>query len=695
MSPSRKPSTSAPASSKSAKASSGSIARGRRSQKSQKTSNGEADDPLYIDEGAESDSSVRSDLSISLRSKNQSRTSSQTLRDAKTQQASHTYSDPASKDDSPPNTRLRAKITFSKSSSINMPESSTRSARSKQTGIYGIAGTGRMVTMDDSDRAQPNGTDSEAWAMVEELKEKNRKLKEQLKTAWKVRSEVERKKVHWKDKYYDKCIEQGAEKTKKKDLPAQLKQALEQNETLTAKFDQQDAIIRKWQDKSVGKARGDFPYDTDDVVASNIEALFRSVKGWASKYAVSEWHAADQNGLQAVLETLEDESKPAIASPKAITAILTGRISPKIVTMAIMNRNLVSATLSSHVSILTDDELLSDTNGSADLLKHIFHVLSLASPAATSMFRCTVMTAVKPDEVGIDNIVRSKELSKRFEKQARRLAEETMNAVASLLVVKDQHAPKAEADLASIAGKFISTAIALHAQPPHTFAGFQEHLRAAHFDIPHELMDPHPLLNLSAAKGQAGDTPADAGVLGQCPDLIIQPLVSRTGDNLGQSSDEERTITKALVWMCRPGGLEEVTMSPKHPKTSAPPRPVRQQVPDYAFVGTTSEQTKATGCGLGGRQLLENVSGRDHDSGGEGQQTNVSVVVSRQAEKRSREDDVSSSAKKARIDHSPESSSRRSASSESPLSEVSALTAETATSTAQQLSYPAERSPEI
>lgn len=166
------------------------------------------------------------------------------------------------------------------------------------------------------------------------------------------------------------------------------------------------------------------------------------------------------------------------------------------------------------------------------------------------------MLAVKPEETGLDKIVRSSQLSKRFQGQARQLAKTVLDSVATLLDFKDLDVAKAEADLALCASRFFSAAVGLSSQLPFTFCNFLDRLQKEEFNVPHELMEPHQVLNLKALEDEdeTGElrTPEEAEVHGANPDLIIQPLVSRTGDELGQCWDSQRHISKALIWVCTP-----------------------------------------------------------------------------------------------------------------------------------------------
>lgn len=79
----------------------------------------------------------------------------------------------------------------------------------------------------------------------------------------------------------------------------------------------------------------------------------------------------DLNHRIAIRKALTDSEKPTIASRNAIMATVSGSLPPKVVAAAIVNRDLVCATLAGPFRILDRSPLLSTVQDSAKTLEQI------------------------------------------------------------------------------------------------------------------------------------------------------------------------------------------------------------------------------------------------------------------------------------------------------------------------------------
>lgn len=73
-----------------------------------------------------------------------------------------------------------------------------------------------------------------------------------------------------------------------------------------------------------------------------------------------------------------------------------------------------------------------------------------------------------------------------------------------------------------------------------------------------------------------GKTAEEVGVAGCPPDLIIQPLISRSGDGKGETWNVQRQISKAIVWVCKPGD-HEASLAPDAGDTQSAAAPSRTE----------------------------------------------------------------------------------------------------------------------
>lgn len=71
-------------------------------------------------------------------------------------------------------------------------------------------------------------------------------------------------------------------------------------------------------------------------------------------------------------------------------------------------------------------------------------------------------------------------------------------------------------------------------------------------------MELHPgmMIKDDGDDGTEGLTAQQAGIAGCTPDLIIEPLILRSGDDVGEVWDFERVVKPARVWICNPGEIQ-------------------------------------------------------------------------------------------------------------------------------------------
>lgn len=147
----------------------------------------------------------------------------------------------------------------------------------------------------------------------------------------------------------------------------------EQIDNLQQELDSKASVIQKIQEDSLRKLEAaDFQSDPDYEVAAQLSKIFRSTKGWAGKYAIATWSAIDAEARKAVEDRLRDASVPSVASSNARIAIRQGKIVPKVVANALLNRTLVWLTLGDPFGIVAGAKSNGGDLSSAAMLTNIY-----------------------------------------------------------------------------------------------------------------------------------------------------------------------------------------------------------------------------------------------------------------------------------------------------------------------------------
>lgn len=177
------------------------------------------------------------------------------------------------------------------------------------------------------------------------------------------------------------------------------------------------------------------------------------------------------------------------------------------------------------------------------------------------------MTLLRPrTEVDLAAIVRSPDIAKFAEEYAQRLATTIVPLLTPLLELGVGGLAKAELEFIAFAKRFISASIGCNSQLPYTYFEFLDHLAEEKFACPHDLLDPHPTLSIrpNSEEGGYGRTAQEAGILGAAPDLVVRPLVIRSGDEMGENWHLIRPVVTALVWIRGP--VKAQAQRPEYPR---------------------------------------------------------------------------------------------------------------------------------
>lgn len=343
---------------------------------------------------------------------------------------------------------------------------------------------------------------AETWKLIRKFEEEVASLRRRLDQAQQGRQKEKNMRSNVKGQIENNNIKTGVLQDKGQELRDELAQAKDTIKNLQDKLQRQESAITAWQEQTLDKLDSfDFPFDTDDLVTSEAKELFRKVRAWTYRYCPKDWQSVQQKDLTRLGRTLIDPSKPQIISARALEAILRGRTSPRVVILALINRELVCATLARPFSILAGEDVLHGKRGGSLTIEAVHNALvqrkcfsstnirfanPTGMPASAGKFRCLAMTAVKPSNIdGVANITACEELSKRVGTCANNIAEAVLADVTFLLDTQPGRLAGALSDLRGMVTEFICAAIALHAQYPYTHFQFGDRLMNENFTYPH------------------------------------------------------------------------------------------------------------------------------------------------------------------------------------------------------------------
>ncbi|ETN37199.1 uncharacterized protein HMPREF1541_08189 [Cyphellophora europaea CBS 101466] len=406
-----------------------------------------------------------------------------------------------------------------------------------------------------------------------------------------------------------------------------------------------ELTLKEYQDATLQPLEelesNDFKATDDNCVASQLSRVFRASKSWASRNAISKWPELDIEAIQHGQDVLGDPCVPRIASTSALSAIDQGFIPPKVVVNALLNSLIVRLILEHPFSVISAVR----TNGGSISLGDVTQIISRSvagfsksTAEYAEKFRCVAASSLLPPDFKLDNVSTSNELEASTEDFRAQVLQLAMNAVGFLLREDHSTTDQSRDDLRKFIWLAVSTSIQIHAQYPRVTFLFLSDLKRHRFSCDHEQLEAHPIMNLKHdGDSNDGRTAEEAGVAGRSPDLVVEPLVQRSGDNQGKAWDGERLVRRAVIWICSPKDHEMAAQKlikaandvPRHESSQKHSRiPVKSS--------QVSQQRSNPGDGRninGARQDDDNTPARPHERSSR-QQRVVRGEPGRQARKR-------------------------------------------------------------
>lgn len=236
-----------------------------------------------------------------------------------------------------------------------------------------VGKSGKMLNEDFlSTIPRTNLTTEELWKAVTKLEHENASLKRQLAQEKKGRNEESEKRARSVKRSESRLHQANVLRGKEKSQADQLKDAHLEIANLEQKLSDQEKAIRGLQDERLAEYdHADIVADADVKITTQLNTLFSWTKDWAKKWARPDWTSVPTEEVDAILSATKESVLPEVASVSGRRAIKLGVLAPRVVVNSLLNRTLISLTLSTPFRILAGDNTLSNNATTADLFENV------------------------------------------------------------------------------------------------------------------------------------------------------------------------------------------------------------------------------------------------------------------------------------------------------------------------------------
>ncbi|KIW56275.1 hypothetical protein PV05_04945 [Exophiala xenobiotica] len=416
------------------------------------------------------------------------------------------------------------------------------------------------------------GKDSKSHANKDDkaAKPKKRRLPQNVTAC----HEIINHKFKQTSEYKAKVKARGEEISRLKDAKAeqkktirQLREELEESNKNVSQLEQDNEKLYNERMRLVGKDA--FPPEPDDAVSSELCEIFAETMSFSKRWCLGKWSELDEAQNKQVLVLLQDhKSIVNNASARCVLAVQQGKIAPSVVLQALVNCVICMATFQrpfAHLRIDTND--VSDDRVETSMK----FMLDLAraskdqadAPKAAHKLRADILRAIQtaPSASSERPSYREQELKMReFHDQYCTLTTNSFLHKCEPLLrsLNDDEEMTRREELLGIVKSAWQLTCRLAVQYFCTEVFFLEHLEAEHFALGHERYKPHRGMKLKEDKNdEFGRDPKKLGILGEQVDLLVEPLIRRTGDHKGNKYDKSKILHKAAVWVVAPSEVQD------------------------------------------------------------------------------------------------------------------------------------------
>jgi hypothetical protein len=180
---------------------------------------------------------------------------------------------------------------------------------------------------------------------------------------------------------------------------------------------------------------------------------------------------------------------------------------------------------------------------------------------AAARFRCTTASSLLQRDRNSPDANEYEILSTTTDHFAGDIASSVLRHFGFLLRVDKASSAKAKDELLRCVRECIRVSTRIHAQWPYTRPVYLEELEQELFRMGCERMETHPAMRIKEDMDLEGEdkTAEEAGIIGRSPDLIVEPMILRSGDEKGESWSHERLVNRARVWICDSDAVGKVS----------------------------------------------------------------------------------------------------------------------------------------